>query len=81
MTVAALYDIHGNLPALEAVLEDVARQDLEGDHAGDCRHQAGRDELDQAPDGRRHRSAWICRIFSGPMPLPYCSYTAWTAFW
>ena len=25
MTVAALYDIHGNLPALEAVLEDVAR--------------------------------------------------------
>ncbi len=25
MTVAALYDIHGNLPALEAVLEDVRR--------------------------------------------------------
>src|SRR5438552_14964250 len=25
MPVAALYDIHGNLPALEAVLEDVAR--------------------------------------------------------
>jgi len=25
MRVAALYDIHGNLPALEAVLEDVAR--------------------------------------------------------
>ena len=24
MTVAALYDIHGNLPALEAVLEDIA---------------------------------------------------------
>ena len=25
MRVAALYDIHGNLPALEAVLEDVRR--------------------------------------------------------
>jgi hypothetical protein len=25
MPVAALYDIHGNLPALEAVLEDIAR--------------------------------------------------------
>src|SRR5689334_14686464 len=25
MTVAALYDIHGNLPALEAVLDDVGR--------------------------------------------------------
>ena len=25
MRVAALYEIHGNLPALEAVLEDVAR--------------------------------------------------------
>ena len=25
MTIAALYDIHGNLPALEAVLEDIAR--------------------------------------------------------
>ena len=25
MRVAALYDIHGNLPALEAVLEDVSR--------------------------------------------------------
>jgi hypothetical protein len=25
MTVAALYDIHGNLPALEAVLEDIVR--------------------------------------------------------
>ena len=25
MSVAALYDIHGNLPALEAVLEDVHR--------------------------------------------------------
>jgi hypothetical protein len=25
MPVAALYDIHGNLPALEAVLKDVAR--------------------------------------------------------
>ena len=24
MRVAALYDIHGNLPALEAVLEDIA---------------------------------------------------------
>ena len=25
MPVAALYDIHGNLPALEAVLEDIVR--------------------------------------------------------
>ena len=25
MPIAALYDIHGNLPALEAVLEDIAR--------------------------------------------------------
>jgi predicted phosphodiesterase len=28
MQVAALYDIHGNLPALEAVLEDVRRADV-----------------------------------------------------
>src|SRR5829696_9728485 len=29
MRVAALYDIHGNLPALEAVLEDVARAEAD----------------------------------------------------
>lgn len=29
MRVAALYDIHGNLPALEAVLEDVRRADVD----------------------------------------------------
>jgi predicted phosphodiesterase len=29
MRVAALYDIHGNLPALEAVLEDVHRADVD----------------------------------------------------
>jgi predicted phosphodiesterase len=29
MRVAALYDIHGNLPALEAVLEDVARAEVD----------------------------------------------------
>jgi len=29
MQVAALYDIHGNLPALEAVLEDIRRADVE----------------------------------------------------
>ncbi len=29
MRVAALYDIHGNLSALEAVLADVARADVE----------------------------------------------------
>jgi predicted phosphodiesterase len=29
MRVAALYDIHGNLPALEAVLEDVRRAEVE----------------------------------------------------
>jgi len=27
--VAAIYDIHGNLPALEAVLEDVRRADVD----------------------------------------------------
>jgi predicted phosphodiesterase len=27
--VAALYDVHGNLPSLEAVLEDVRREDVE----------------------------------------------------
>ena len=29
MRVAAIYDIHGNLPALEAVLEEVRREDVE----------------------------------------------------
>jgi putative phosphoesterase len=29
MTVAALYDIHGNLPALEAVLDDVRHADVD----------------------------------------------------
>lgn len=29
MRIAALYDIHGNLPALEAVLEDVRRADVD----------------------------------------------------
>jgi putative phosphoesterase len=29
MRIAALYDIHGNLPALEAVLEDVVRADID----------------------------------------------------
>jgi hypothetical protein len=37
MRVAAIYDIHGNLPALEAVLADIARDDVDrivvaGDH-------------------------------------------------
>ena len=29
MRVAALYDIHGNLPALEAVLEDLHHADVD----------------------------------------------------
>ena len=29
MRVAALYDIHGNLPALEAVLEELAREKVD----------------------------------------------------
>jgi hypothetical protein len=29
MRVAALYDIHGNLPALEAVLQDVRQADVD----------------------------------------------------
>ena len=29
MRVAALYDIHGNLPALEAVLHDIAQADVD----------------------------------------------------
>ena len=29
MRVAALYDVHGNLPALEAALEDVYGADVE----------------------------------------------------
>src|ERR1700704_3166841 len=29
MRVAALYDIHGNLPALEAVLQDIRRADVD----------------------------------------------------
>ena len=29
MRVAALYDIHGNLPALEAVLEEIRRADVD----------------------------------------------------
>jgi hypothetical protein len=29
MRVAALYDIHANLPALEAVLEDVRRAEID----------------------------------------------------
>ena len=29
MRVAALYDIHGNLPALEAVLQDIDRADVD----------------------------------------------------
>lgn len=29
MRVAAIYDIHGNLPALEAVLDDVLREDVD----------------------------------------------------
>ena len=43
MRVAALYDIHGNLPALEAVLADVQREGVDaivigGDFApGRCR--------------------------------------------
>ena len=30
MTLAVLYDIHGNLPALEAVLEDVQAANVDG---------------------------------------------------
>src|SRR5436189_4379177 len=29
MRVAAIYDIHGNLPALEAVLRDIRQEDVE----------------------------------------------------
>src|ERR1700730_5548174 len=29
MRIAAIYDIHGNLPALEAVLEDIRRADVD----------------------------------------------------
>ena len=28
MSVAAIYDIHGNLPALEAVLQDIRQSDV-----------------------------------------------------
>lgn len=30
MRIAAIYDIHGNLPALEAVLEDIRRAEVDG---------------------------------------------------
>lgn len=30
MRIAAIYDVHGNLPALEAVLDDVAAEDFDG---------------------------------------------------
>jgi hypothetical protein len=30
MRVAALYDIHGNLPALEAVLQDIRHAAVDG---------------------------------------------------
>ena len=29
MRVAAIYDIHGNLPALEAVLQELRREDVD----------------------------------------------------
>lgn len=29
MPVAAIYDIHGNLPALEAILQDMAQTDVD----------------------------------------------------
>jgi len=35
MRVAALYDIHGNLPALEAVLEQVRREKVDQVVGGD----------------------------------------------
>ncbi|HTU47665.1 MAG TPA: hypothetical protein VMF91_21585 [Bryobacteraceae bacterium] len=30
MRVAAIYDIHGNLPALEAVLEEISQAEVDG---------------------------------------------------
>ena len=39
MRVAALYDVHGNLPALEAVLAEVEREQVDAIVlGGDCIH-------------------------------------------
>ena len=60
MKVAALYDVHGNLPALEAVLAEVEREDADVIVlGGDCIHGPQPVETLERLRGLGDRALWI----------------------
>ena len=86
MRVAALYDIHGNLPALDAVLEEVALAGVDayligGDVAPGPMTVEVLDRLEQL-DGPVHYvmgngdRELVERFDAGPAAAPRCSATA-----
>jgi putative phosphoesterase len=92
MRVAALYDIHGNLPALEAVLDDIRREKIDqivigGDVVpGPMPRQtiASLRELDIPAqfirgNGDREIVAWRRGVESDLIPEPYRETMRWVA--
>jgi putative phosphoesterase len=60
MRIAALYDVHGNLPALEAVLAEVEREEVDAIVlGGDCIHGPQPEETLRRLRALGERALWI----------------------
>ena len=92
MRVAAIYDIHGNLPALEAVLADVRRERVDGVVVGgdvvpgpmpretiDCLRQLDLPVSFIRGNGDREVLARMRGIETGAVPAPFRESMQWNA--
>jgi 3',5'-cyclic AMP phosphodiesterase CpdA len=92
MRIAAIYDIHGNLPALEAVLEEIRREDVDGIVVGgdvvpgpmpietiDCLLTIGIPIQFIRGNGDRETLAWMHGQESSAIPEPYRESMRWVA--
>ena len=73
MRVAALYDIHGNLPALDAVLDEIRREKIDrivigGDVVPGPMPRETLDPCPPCPGSRYLKTTGQSRL-----PWPYCS--------
>src|ERR1051325_5091320 len=92
MRVAALYDIHANLPALEAVLRDVRHTDVDlivvgGDvvpgpmphETIECLRQLDRPIQFIQGNGDRETITWRNGVETSSIPEPYRPTMRWVA--
>ncbi len=92
MRVAAMYDIHGNLPALEAVLEDIRRADVDHIVVGgdvlpgpmpretlECLRNLDISVQFIQGNGDREVLALMRGIETGTVPEPYRAVMRWNA--